>query len=262
MTYRDLAEHGVLLVTPGDPSFAGMVQEIEALLAPFAPRAPVDPDRAAVLLNQGGKVIVVLAYMWRYAGDGRPRTSRFSNLGSSMQLDVLTGRTEAARDRASFILPGSKRLITEQGVFGNNHDVLAEETRGYCGGWGGRFRTEESAPVKLLLDLVIFEDGTCVGPDEDGLFDRLTASLEQQRRASQDALAALREGASVGRIFEIVRPLAKDRSPRESPLAGMFGNMAIHQLVHTDGAELLAWFELAAQEPARRLRRVTLEGGL
>jgi hypothetical protein len=226
-----------------------------------------------VLLNQSGKAIIVFAYVWRYTTvEGVTRTSRYSNLGSSMQLEVLNGRAEVVRDLGSFILPGSKRLITEQGMFGNNLDVLPRDEiargGGYMGaGGGGRLTKgisdEHIVGIELCLELAIFEDGLCVGPDESGLFEGLTEALERQRSTAQEVVTALRNGASEGQIFEIVRPLARQISPPAPmgrhqyplPLLMTFGTMAIHRLVNASGSELLAWFERSAQSPSLRLRR-------
>jgi hypothetical protein len=72
--------------------------------------------------------IIAVEWFWRYTSrDGKTRTSRFSNLGSSAQRDVLTGRSKVSRDLGTFILAGSKRLITELGILGNNLDVLTPE---------------------------------------------------------------------------------------------------------------------------------------
>jgi hypothetical protein len=73
-------------------------------------------DTAAILLNQTGKAIVTLSYVWRHrTASGTTRASRHTNLGSGVQMEVLCGRTAVHRDLGSFILPGSKRLITERG---------------------------------------------------------------------------------------------------------------------------------------------------
>jgi hypothetical protein len=121
----------------------------------------------------------------------------------------------------------------------------------------------EEQIVELCLDLAIFEDGLCVGPDESGLFESLTESLERQRSTAQEVVNALRKGASEGQIFEIVRPLARHisppapvgRHPHPLPLLMMFANMAIRQLVNASTSELLAWFQRSAQSPSLRLRR-------
>jgi hypothetical protein len=79
-----------------------------------------------------------LPVFWRYSIVERDqRTSRFTNLGSSTETDYLSGRAGVVRDLGSFILLGSKRLITEQGMFGNNLDVLPEDVAAQGGGYGG-----------------------------------------------------------------------------------------------------------------------------
>ena len=208
---------------------------------------------------------------WRYTSrDGKARTSRFSNLGSSAQHDVLTGRSKVGRDLGTFILPGSKRLITERGIIGNNLDVLTPEelprAQGYCGDWGAGSPREsaetELAAVELVLDLVILEDGLCVGPDESALCEALNESLDLQRTAAQEAVRALQAGASVGHIFEIVRPLARHSppqiqgKPRQSrPIVPTFGSEAIHHLINANDIDLLAFFKRAAESRSLELRR-------
>jgi hypothetical protein len=122
---------------------------------------------------------------------------------------------------------------------------------------------EQIVGIELCFELAIFEDGLCVGPDESGLFESLTEALESQRCTAQEVVTALRNGASEGQIFEIVRPLARHisspvpvgRHRHSLPLLRTFAIMAIHQLVNASTSELLTWFERSAQSPSLRLRR-------
>lgn len=268
--YRGLAQFGLPVVIPGDPSFDDLVRDIESQPGPGPAPPPVSPERAAVLANNTGNAIIVLAWFWRYTGhDGQAATNWISNFGSSAQRDVLTGRSSARRDIGTFILPGSKRLITEQGMFGNNLDVLTPEelphAQGYCGGWGGGRRDRAGAPqalVELVLDLVILEDGLCVGPNESGFYEALTESLDLQRKVARQASAALEAGESVGKVFEIVRPWARHNPvrPRASgkhpaPIVLNFSAEAIHRLTNDNDADLLAFFKKAAEPPSIELRR-------
>jgi len=273
-TYRDLAEFGLPLVSPESATFPALVRDIEARPQPFASWPASDLDTAAVLLNQSGKAIVTIAYVWQYkTPEGQTRASHFSNLGSSMQMDVLSGHSAVTRDLASFVLPGSKRLITEQGMFGNNLDVLPPESVGhggsYIGASGGRalrrgLGDEELAEVELTLDSVILEDGLCLGPDESGLFESIAGDLELRRKTAQEIVTALRDGASAGDVFEILRPLARHgraegsmghhgRIP--SMVLSMFANTAIHRLINTATEELLPWLESIAQSSPLPLHR-------
>jgi hypothetical protein len=274
--YRDLAEFGLLLVAPETAAFAVSARDIEDRREPFEPWPTGDFGKAALLLNQSGKAVVTLTYIWRYTtGGGKTRTSRFSNLGSSAQMDVLCGRAEVTQDLGSFILPGSTRLITERGMFGNNLDVLPPDTIGSRGGGvgasgGGGIQkglSDEIAQIELSLDIAIFEDGLCAGPDDSGLFETLTHDLNRQRDMALKIVADLRNGASEGQIFDMLRPLARRRSASSrgvgehgrvpSLLLTMFANMAIDRLVNDPGSELLAWFEDIAESSHGRLYRPT-----
>jgi hypothetical protein len=290
-TYRDLAEFGLLLITPGDPAFNLRFEEIRSIPAPFRPDIERVPDRAAILENQSGNAVIALRYVWRYtATNGETRTSSCLNLGSSKQMDVLTGREKAARDLFSFILPGSRRLITEEGMFGDNRDVLAQQPVAGGGGWGfsggGRGRAGGMASrdpdhdvvgIELALDVAIFEDGLCVGPDESGLRESLTEQIERQKEVAGQIVRALRDGATPGRIFEMLRPVARHRPQvpptppgvmndrraagrsvegrRHVPLLSMFARSALDRLINADDATLPDWFEVAAAISPLRLHR-------
>jgi hypothetical protein len=118
-------------------------------------------------------------------------------------------------------------------------------------------RDKPIAAVELCLDFAILEDGLCLGPDESGLFGSLTEDLELHRRTAQEVVPALRNGASEGRAFEILRPLARNTPPpppsgrQRAPVNHIFANMAIWQLVNASPPDLLAWFERTVQSPLR-----------
>jgi len=270
VTYRGLAEFGLPLVGRDDPSFPVLAAEIKELPGPRTRESDVS-EPAAVLANDSGRAIVALTYLWRSTGqDGRTHTSRFSSFGSSAQTEVLTGRSKVGRDLGTFILPDSRRLITQRGLFGSNLDVLTPEelprSRGYCGGWGGdgyRVNGETDRSLELVLDLVVLEDGLCVGPDESGLFEALNESLDLQCAAAREAVKALQSGASLGQVFEIVQPLAGRRPPQPvrgkaahtMPLLMTFGSDAVHRLINESDSDLLAFFERTAQPRSLELRR-------
>src|SRR5579863_8979137 len=97
--YSGLAEFGLPLIPKGDCSFDALVNDIEDHPGPGLPEPAAGSARAAVLLNNTGRAIIALEWFWRYTShDGKARTSRFSNLGSSAQRDVLSGRSKVGRD--------------------------------------------------------------------------------------------------------------------------------------------------------------------
>lgn len=261
-TYRDLRRFGLEFVTPETEQFSKFLQEIQD-----RPQS-IDADAsAAVLLNQSGKVILALAYCWKYTTvDGNVRTSHYSNLCSSTQIDVLTGQADVGAYRLFFILPGSKRLITENGIFGDNSDVLPPDSParavGRQGYGGSGFRRGpgqgDIAEIELSLDLVFLEDGLCVGPDEFGLFDSVFQDLQRQRTVAQQILEMLGRGESIGQVFEVLWPFAQrtrtvDTHP--SGMLSMFANMAIDHLINMGQADLLTWFERSAQASRIELHR-------
>lgn len=273
-TYRDLSDFGLPFVTPQDEEFADLVREILSRPQSFAPPAAAKIEVGAVLLNESGGAIVTLSHVWKYTtAEGQTRAHRYSNFGSSMQIDVLTGRAPITQDRASFILPGSKRLITEQGIFGDNLDVLppepAQRAGGYMtsGGAGGMRRSDgnkQLLSIELQLDVAVFDDGLCAGPDESHFFESITGELHQRRTTSKKIVEALRAGASRGELFEILRPVAQRRSqiaspdgqPRHPvPLLSMFSHTAIDRLLNSGEGELLTWFEEMAKDLPLKLHR-------
>jgi len=272
--YRDLAELGLIFVSPGDDLFAELVWQIEQQPRPVGFPPMDDGDNGVVLLNQSGKAVVALAYVWRYTmRDGKVHTRRYSNLHSNLQMEILNGRAKVGQDLMTCILPGSKRLLSERGLFGNNLDVLPADMRfprgfsGRGGGGGvsfsggrGSYDAGDVVRTELVLDLAIFDDGIVAGPDEQGLLESLTGSLRTQQAAAEKAAGALRDGASEGAVFEGLLPLARQRPGRaptmEPPFLMMFTRMAIDQLINGSRAEQLEWFERMAQPAELELRRI------
>jgi hypothetical protein len=122
----------------------------------------------------------------------------------------------------------------------------------------------EFAATELVLELVVLEDSLCLGPNESGLYEALNGSLDFERETAQEAVEALRAGASVGQVFEIVRPLARDfpgepqtqGKPRHArPILSTFGREAVDHLINANPTDLLAFFEKAAEPRALQLRR-------
>ena len=103
-----------------------------------------------------------------------------------------------------------------------------------------------------------------MGPNESRLYEALNESLDFQLETAQEAVKALRAGASVGQVFEIVRPLARDfpeepqtqGKPRHArPILSTFGSEAVDNLINANPTDLLVFFEKAAEPRALQLRR-------
>lgn len=268
-SYVDLARFGVRLVPPDDPRFPALRDDILSRPQPFPHWPAGDAPNAAVLLNESGKAILVLAYEWRFeCADGTSSFARYENLSSSQQMDILLGRNPIPRDLGTAILAGSKRLLTEDGMFGNNLDVLPgrRDLQGLSyagGGSGGRGSRDGTsvAAIELVLDLAIFEDGLCAGLDQHGLAAAITRSLEEQSSAEARAATAIRDGASSGAIFEMLVPLARESGPGPADrprrvFQGSFVHGATHHLIHSEPDAQLAWFASFARASVLPLRKL------
>lgn len=264
VSYRGIPEHGLTLITPADQAYETFVNDILNRPQPFPAWPAADPSVASVLWNQSGKAIIGLSYLWRFHKPGAPPTRhRGSNLASSMQFDVLAGRAPLVPDLCTFVLPGSKRWITRQGMFGNNLDVRPDLPRigGFAGSGGGSRNRAIDALVdniEFSLDFAILEDGLCVGPDEDDIFGQLRKGLADQAALAATIVNRLRSGATPGQIFDLIRPLARRDNPppaSEHNFLMLFVGSAIHRLTHQSDAEIQAWFEQEAELSLDRLRR-------
>jgi hypothetical protein len=263
VVYRDLGTNGVPLVTPSHDAFAVRLRSIRDSCWFPVPEIQ-DGESAAILVNLTDQTILAFAAIWRYFDDaGETHTSRLCTLGSSRQIDALRGRSGVAPDDNTFVLPGSQRLITEQSVYGDNHDVVPPEVKmgsSYAG--SGRSRSaglREPNRMELSLDVVILDDGCVLGPDATGLMQGLVSTFAQQRQMAGEMVAALRRGATPGVLFDMLRPLAEPpmRRPPDGlfPVRNMFVRHAVEILLHQPEAAIFAWAEREAEQSRLQLHR-------
>ncbi len=259
---HDLKEHGVDLVAPDAPEFSDLAREVLSHPGPFEP-PPLDAlGPSAVLINRSGKAIIAMIELWRYrASDGRLLLIQNRGLMSSSEVDVLAGLAPVNPTGPSCIRSGSKRIITNKGNFGDNSDVLPSSRvglhRGPYSGLPGQIQEGKAAQIELQLDLVFFDDGLCVGPDENHRFEDLKNDLETQRATASTIVETIRKGAPRGEVFEIIRPVARATPPRGPNRIAIqsFAHQALHNLIELENADLLEWFERAAAVSADRLHR-------
>jgi hypothetical protein len=274
VTYRGLEQFGLSIVTPDDTDFRELAASIQ--VDPFGTRMEEPPSESFVVLNRSGKAILAMSVLWKWTDqEGKTGQSTISGLHSLAQLDWNPEKRDPRGSWFHPFLDGSKRLVTPQGTFGNNSDVLPPEAKpmGFVGASGmnrmGRPAINK-VQSEVQLDFVIFADRTCAGPDQMGSFEGIrTAAAEQQRIASQ-AASMLRQGSRLGDIFEIVRTAARHPGPgtssfdiRATHLLFSFGRQALDHLVHgVEGreADLARWFDEQSRVAALELRRADLAG--
>lgn len=265
MQYTDIREAGVDFLSPHDAGYSETLREMLARRPLLMPWPDPVPPNAAILCNNSGQRIVAFGYVWTYRNaDGRERTNSTANLASSsMQLEFFLGRP--MEDDYNFIAPRSRRLITEEGMFGDNFDVLPmPQGRGGFGGAGGgggsRMGGDESAPVSLGMDFVILDDGRFAGPDRWGRFVSMQQDLDHLAELSASAARLLREGSTAGAVFDLLHPHVHraPTSPMQamSGLLELFAKCSIAQLSRMPREDMMDWFDGRSRRGTFPLRRV------
>lgn len=263
VVYRDLRSVGLPFVTPDDEGFGAAVRTVTENSWMPVPEPGDEP--AAVLVNLTGKTIVAMAVVWKYTGGNGETTKRRISTGTSgAQAEALRGRGTLDPHMNGFVLPRSQRLITQDGVYGDNEDVMGPEMRRQGGVFAGAgragFRGGGFIPVRieLLLDVAMLEDGRALGPDESGMVDAVVTTLDEQRRVAIAMLAAMAEGTTRGQLFDMIRPLAQGRRRTESmdlPLREMFLHVAPRMLLQEEDDALSRWLESLVEAPRITWRR-------
>jgi hypothetical protein len=191
-TCNNLSDFGLPLSTVGSEEFRRFVnaQTQSGVVLPPEPLLGC----AALLTNNSGQRVLGVTEIWKIThADGRTGTATLTPLASSLSIDPITGRETIPDWQTSrVIIPGSKRLLTVNSNYGDNSDVLGAapvRPKNSCHlSFGGLLGVEDIPDVvhiHLQLDSVFLENGLCVGPDEAGTFESLTAGLELRLRLAR-----------------------------------------------------------------------------
>ena len=282
MIYRDLRDVGLPFLTTADPQFNEVRSQI--FMPPFAPSPEEVAAESVIILNQSGQPVMAMSFLWRWIDQDGQITPRSHSGASSLSQLRIPDNGGPGQLRFNPFLPGSKRLVTPSGVFGDNSDVLPPEVTktgfvgGYGGGRSGKRRGEEELRLHdMQLDSAIFADGLFAGPDEMGLFASLEQAKSEQQRLASEAAALLRVGARFGEVFELVRVAARipppPPAPRPSPPGqnrptspmrnnahlNSFASHAVRLLTFADEErrhELIEWFDEQARSAEIKLHRL------
>ena len=222
MEYRveDLPKFGVILVPPSAPEFPALLTDIRKRIenpvagSPPAPPAGNDPDAPAMILRNNSKTgIAALSWIWKtQTADGRSTPSSTSMMGSGPSVLAPFSLDERLRKLLAYwqvVLPGSKRLIRDNELLGDNSDVRPPHDDeiwkgGIVSGSGGgylRFRSPVIA-ITLALDGVFFVDGGFAGPDTLHNFDRFTAEVNARLEVAKIARDGHNRNLALAAIFE------------------------------------------------------------
>jgi hypothetical protein len=271
VVYRGLPEFGLPFITVEDSRFDELKSQV--VFHPLAGRPEASPPETVIVVNESRQPVLAMSFLWRWTdGSGQVTTTRMSGVSSLSQLGPVQGDPRQLRFHP--FLPGSKRLVTAAGVFGDNSDVLpaSSERSGFMGGFGGTslrgrrgVKDPERHLLEMQLDSAIFADGLCAGPDELGVLAALEPVRTEQQRIASEAAVLLRSGANFGEVFDCLRFAARRPGPTStlqntdpSHLLFTFGTQAMDRLIHAQDEQrdgLTAWFEEQSRQPMLKLRR-------
>jgi len=251
MEYRcgDLPQYGVVLAPPSSPEFAALLADIQKRLASPLPGSPPpladfeDPAAPTMIVcNRSQMAIAAMSWIWKFEPEiGRPAGSSVSPAGGTSLLEPF-GLDERMRKLYGYwhvILPGSKRGIRGNSMFGDNTDVRPPQPdelwRGGIGGGGSRTR-RALGPLKsvtLILDGLFFVDGGFAGPDTLRTYDRVTADADAHIEVARLAREGHEQGLSPAEILARIEAVTgPDRGPAPLPptSAGQAGDFLAYSL--------------------------------
>jgi hypothetical protein len=267
---EDLPEQGLTLVQPSSPEFGSLLADIQSRLDDKVDGAPPIPEQfrphineqdrptSAVLLNRSTKSVAALQAVWDFQ-DVKGNSYQHSIGMLSTQVLLPFGMREDFLKRTWYwntILPGSKRYVSQSGLFGDNTDVRPPAPSekmsggGVGGGGGGRRGVSGGLPpqqITLILDGVFFLDGEFAGPNREKLFEQTTANAEAHMLVARIA----REGHDKGLDpAQIIANITKVTGPDPQD-----ARSSIPPSVRNPGATLQDFLEWALKRLARQFSR-------
>jgi hypothetical protein len=219
---KDLQEYGLTVIKPSDPDFDRLASESLG----GVPSDEIESLKplSVFIKNTGNKIVVSYAIVWEGVEAG----------GKRKAFKMFSANSEALTDPQEFfdalprtnldatIRPGRTRLISllplplsvrsggAGGFGGRNQDGQQGSTDG--GATELRQRSSELlaryTDLTVTIDGVFFDDGTFVGPDDTGFFDRMKAQVEAKLELRRGIAEKLGHGKSKDEIFKDIEAKA------------------------------------------------------
>ena len=191
----------VKLTGSGDP--AAMLAELEKQFA--------EPLPDMILRNRSQQPIAALSWIWKFEPEAGHATSHpFAHAGGSSFIERF-GAEDQTRGYSGYweaILPGSKRVIRGNSMFGDNTDVRPAKPHELRANirFTGRLPNFRRPPgpfkwISLAIDGVFFLNGDFAGPDTLQNFDRVVAEVQAHVEVGKIAREGHKRGLSAAEIF-------------------------------------------------------------
>jgi hypothetical protein len=198
---KDIAEHGLVVITPSDPEFAPLLASrfnganpaVEAL-RPFA----------VLIKNVSTQPVVAYSLEWELTReDGKVFTQSRSYI-AAWKLMGMKGS-----DDATLIKPNSFVVMTPSNFDVADYNGASEPTLLAS---LSTVRTELAhyTAIGITVDGAFFEDGSYVGPDSNNFFSRVEALLNAKRDTCLEILQSSAQGLSTEQIYKHLEDVAKE----------------------------------------------------
>jgi len=225
---RDLPEHGVRLIGPGDP----MQPSVAGSFRTPSSNAVVERMKpfSVFLRNTGSRNIIAYWLTWELTKpDGTVITREEGGVNSgALTGDVAPGLEHLVMNSGYAVGRNANRFINPLTSFGESEvsgalfayatstedpseigrlqqaarsissfldDVVVPELRGY-------------AEMRVSVDGVFFDDGTFVGPDTTQFFNKVQANIDAKRDLLEEISFAVEHGLRMSKIFKNVQEVA------------------------------------------------------
>lgn len=186
LNMKDLAEHGLVMVGPSDPSYAGLISilvkgksdPVVESLAPFS----------VFMKNNGRRTVVGCILKWEMLQrNGRIRTlkTEYTNLLGLMGSDITEMKDGLViRPDSSWFFTPSYLQVSQDESTTNGSASISPETMKDLRQAGTQLA--EYISITVTLDGAFFDDGTFVGSDT-----QFFAKVEAMRNARRDLFREL-----------------------------------------------------------------------
>jgi hypothetical protein len=237
VTILDLRAHGIRLLSPLDPAFDGIAGP---LIGPRSNRLLGLKPLVVVVTNDTRKTVAAVSVIFRVAKPSGGIVA-WTNVAFP---DVVVG--DIGSEKRQGLRPHESTVVS-QGVVVEDFDGPGPEDW-YRDLIDGVLRQrdeylQDARHVTIELDAVIFDDGTLVGPDEDGkltsLFLRRVGAYQQWLQTIAAGLAA---GQSVEAAYAPILQFQEEVRARQGSLQGLSADSRDVQVWRTNAAaDLVKW---------------------
>lgn len=224
---KDIREHGLVIVGPSDHDF----ESLKGTLSKEGVRLDLSIQPYVFIKNLGNKRMIAYSLKWELLkDDGRVVTKT----RSYSREDILMGK-EAPEDPSDRIIlrPNAARLfslagygdgqeisltpVSKTGAKSDTEILQKVEQTGLLTGVGKEL--SHTVGVTVTLDGAFFEDGTFVGPNTSGFFERTSMQIDAKNHMIQEVLRRLNQGDTPADVMKYLSAKA-DTLGEANPPAG------------------------------------------